>query len=252
MKNIILLTSAYYAQEMYPYLLRANPDVAYINVSSPDELQAFPDDFLQESRLISFGSRFYVKKSLMDRVGFQSYNFHPGPPEFPGWAPFNFGIFSKVKQFGATLHFMNHKIDSGEIIAVKRFDCESMTTSNELMDETTQAMFELFVRFCPQFAHHQAPLSVINQQWSGVLTTKKDFQDHCLIDLKIDKEALTHRINSFGEGDGLSLPFLVLDGETYIYSKTGMREDQNTYDLHGFLFVKTKDSKNLKVSFGAG
>ena len=48
-------------------------------------------------------------------------NFHPGPPERRGIGCTNYAIYEKSKNYGVTLHEINEKIDSGNILKVKRF-----------------------------------------------------------------------------------------------------------------------------------
>ena len=71
--------------------------------------------------LISFLNSVYIDKSIRKKIKINSFNFHPGPPEYPGFGCYNFALLDKVNYYGSTIHIINDKFDNGKIINVKRF-----------------------------------------------------------------------------------------------------------------------------------
>ena len=71
--------------------------------------------------LISFLNPAYINKSIRNKIKKNSYNFHPGPPEYPGFGCYNFALLNKTKFYGSTIHVIDDKLDSGEIVNVKKF-----------------------------------------------------------------------------------------------------------------------------------
>ena len=71
--------------------------------------------------LISFLNSMYINKSVRKKIKINSFNFHPGPPEYPGFGCYNFAMLDKVNFYGSTVHIINDKFDSGKIINVKKF-----------------------------------------------------------------------------------------------------------------------------------
>ena len=63
----------------------------------------------------------YINKSVRKKIKINSFNFHPGPPEYPGFGCYNFAMLDKVNFYGSTVHIINDKFDSGKIINVKKF-----------------------------------------------------------------------------------------------------------------------------------
>ena len=59
---------------------------------------------------------------VLAALGYGAYNFHPGPPEYPGWAPAHFALYEGATEFGATFHAMAARVDAGPIIDVLCFD----------------------------------------------------------------------------------------------------------------------------------
>ena len=71
--------------------------------------------------LISFLNSRYIDSTVRKKIKLGSFNFHPGPPEYPGFGCYNFALLDKVKFYGSTLHVINDKFDNGKIINVKKF-----------------------------------------------------------------------------------------------------------------------------------
>ena len=70
--------------------------------------------------IISYLARWIVPRDLLQRAG-TAINFHPGPPEYPGYGCNNFAIYDEAREYGVTCHHMAPRVDTGAIIAVKRW-----------------------------------------------------------------------------------------------------------------------------------
>ncbi len=62
-----------------------------------------------------------VPTQVLDQLGFGAYNFHPGPPAYPGFAPAQFALHERAAEFGATAHVMAVRVDEGPIVGVELF-----------------------------------------------------------------------------------------------------------------------------------
>jgi methionyl-tRNA formyltransferase len=72
-------------------------------------------------------------------------NLHMAPlPEYRGCNQFSFAILEKRKEFGTTLHVLDQGIDSGDIIAEKRFAIPEFTNVQSLHDMTEKHSIQLF------------------------------------------------------------------------------------------------------------
>ena len=72
-------------------------------------------------RLIAFCTSVIVPAEVLDAVMAPAYNFHPGPPTYPGSHVASFAIYDGADMFGATAHEMAAKVDSGPIVGVEWF-----------------------------------------------------------------------------------------------------------------------------------
>src|SRR5665213_475214 len=122
MLDTILLLAGAAEQSILPLALRGhNPLLTVIPVGSAAELAALDPDLLRRARLIAFVTAEIVPPSVLARLGYGAFNFHPGPPSYPGWAPAHFALYDEARQFGATLHVMVEQVDAGPIIDVAFF-----------------------------------------------------------------------------------------------------------------------------------
>ncbi len=93
--------------------------------------------------IISYLSRWIVAPPLLSRAKL-AINFHPGPPEYPGYGCNNFAVYEGADQFGTTCHHMAPQIDAGPIIAVARFPLLPGDTGGTLLLRTYDYQLVLF------------------------------------------------------------------------------------------------------------
>jgi methionyl-tRNA formyltransferase len=238
LSTIILLTSRYYTKRLIDLSVQKVPHVAVIYVQHPNELLHFDVDFLKSSRLISFGSRFYVKPELLSLIGYGSYNFHPGPSNYPGWAPFNFAIYNDASKYGVTVHQMTPTLDSGSIIGSQIFDIPPDCSVQQIMDITTEYMYALYDELVLDFATRETTLPDINENWSGHMWTKRDFEKMCQIPVDITEGELIRRLHAFGEGDSINVPYIQLDSNRFEYTTSTDDQEPESLHLFGHRFTK--------------
>ena len=78
-----------------------------------------------------------------------SENFHPGPPEYPGIGCTNFAIYDAASTFGVTCHHMNPKVDTGNMVSVKRFPLYDNDTVFSLTQRCYGYIFQQFYEIAP-------------------------------------------------------------------------------------------------------
>jgi methionyl-tRNA formyltransferase len=117
--TIILLTSAAVQPVFRSVLSAHNPDLTIIPAETLAELNALEPDRLARARLIAFVTGIIVPAKVLDGLGYGAYNFHPGPPAYPGWAPAHFALYERATEFGATAHVMAARVDEGPIVGAE-------------------------------------------------------------------------------------------------------------------------------------
>jgi len=95
--------------------------------------------------LISVQFHEILKKEHLNTAKERAVNLHMAPvPEYRGCNQFSYAIYNQDSSFGTTLHIMDEGIDSGDIIAERRFNISSTTTVEELLNKTVQESKKLF------------------------------------------------------------------------------------------------------------
>lgn len=103
-------------------------------------------DDIRPDFIISYNYRHILSKEMIGLVGGRAVNLHIS------YLPYNRGSFPNVWSFledtpkGVTIHYMDERIDTGDIIAQKEVaineDKETLRTSYELLHSEIQALFK--------------------------------------------------------------------------------------------------------------
>lgn len=131
------------SNERYPdYDLNVLANAHGITVlEGPDQMkQLGPVDYI-----ISVQFNQILTKEQISLASILAVNLHMAPlPEYRGCNQFSFAILEGKSEFGVTLHRLEEGIDSGAIIAEKRFPIHPGITVEQLFNRTETVSYELF------------------------------------------------------------------------------------------------------------
>jgi methionyl-tRNA formyltransferase len=196
--TIILLTGPVEEAALSAVLRQYNPQLDVRPAKSFDELEAFDKSVLARARLIAFVTSVVVPAQILGALGFGAYNFHPGPPQFPGWVPAHFAIYGKASHFGATAHHMVERVDAGPIVGFKMFIIPPGTGVLRLQELAFIELARLFWALAPALATQSEPLAELPVKWDGGRSTRRMYAAMCEIPIDVSKEELERRIEVFG------------------------------------------------------
>jgi methionyl-tRNA formyltransferase len=216
-QTILLLTR----REEYPFLaewLRGPaPGVAVVWTPDLPALNAIDESTFANARLISFLNGVIVPRQILARLGCGAYNFHPGPPRYPGSAPATFAILDDAAAFGVTLHEMHERVDTGPIVDFALFSVPPEITLNALEQLTYIALIKLFQKFAADLACRAAPLPFLKTSWSGQRSTRRAYAELCEIPPDISPADLARRLRALGVDTGAARPWLNLHGHRFAF-----------------------------------
>jgi len=199
MFDTIILLSGQVEQRALPLVLQGHhPGLTVIALDTAAELAALNNDVLERARLITFVTPEIVPKRILDALGYGAFNFHPGPPTYPGWAPAHFALYERAAEFGATLHVMVEKVDAGPIVDVERFPVPADISVIGLEGHAYGHLARLFWRWGKYLATDPAPPPTLPLQWGGRTYSKRAYRELCDIPPDIAKDELDRRIRVFG------------------------------------------------------
>ena len=197
--TIILLTSAVERTIFTSVLSTHNPCLTIIPVETLADLNALEPDTLARSRLIAYVTGVIVPANVLDQLGYGAYNFHAGPPTYPGWAPAHFALYKRATEFGATAHVMVARVDEGPVVGVEMFSIPPGASVASLEGMAYARLSYLFWSLAKPLAIRGEPLPELPLRWSGSKSTRRDYAALCDIPLDITRDELDHRIEVFGE-----------------------------------------------------
>jgi methionyl-tRNA formyltransferase len=209
MKTIILLIgTAGQELALTKLLAEHNAALSFRCVPTLEELTAIEPEVLGDARLVAFTSGVIVPRSILARLGYGAYNFHPGPPDYPGWAPAHFALYDGARTFGATAHAMAQRVDCGDIIGVESFVIPDNVSVRELEQIAFVRLAHLFWRLARGIACETGPLRTLPMAWSGTKSTRRMYEKLCEIPANIDPGELARRIRAFND-DFRAIPLTV-------------------------------------------
>ncbi|MDC0943027.1 phosphoribosylglycinamide formyltransferase [Pelagibacteraceae bacterium] len=86
-----------------------------------------------------------ISKNFIKRFGKKIINIHPSLlPKFKGLDTFKRALNNKEKKTGCTVHYVNEKLDSGQIIAQRSFYINPEDNENTLKQKTKVLEYRLF------------------------------------------------------------------------------------------------------------
>jgi hypothetical protein len=213
MFDTIILLCGEAERSVLPHALRGhNPHLVVIPVGTPADLAALSPVVLRRARLIAFVTTIIVPSEILDRLGYGAFNFHPGPPEYPGWAPAHFALYDRASEFGATAHVMVEQVDAGPIVDVARFPIPADIPVLGLEGLAYAHLAQLFWRMAKSLATDPAPLPPLPIQWGAKKYSRRNYRAICDMPLDIPKDEFDRRIKVFGGNHFGMAPTIRLHG----------------------------------------
>jgi methionyl-tRNA formyltransferase len=196
--TIILLAGPAEQSPLGLVLREHNPRLTIQPIATAEDLVALDQALVRRARLIAFSSPTIVPRAILQNLGYGAYNFHPGPPQYPGWAPAHFALYEEATEFGATAHLMADRVDSGPIIDVLSFAIPAGVSVLALEGLAYAHLARLFWALAKELATSEQPLPAKPVQWSGRKNSRRAYAAICDIPLDITRDELELRMRVFG------------------------------------------------------
>jgi len=174
--RVILLMKDPEAAFFRDILGAANPRLTISHAPDLDRLQGLSARPDPGCRLIAFSTQIIVPATVLQRLAFNAYNFHPGPPNYPGSRPSAFAVYNGAQEFGVTLHQMAARVDSGPIIAARRFSIPKVAVATDVAMEAYGTLLRLAMAFAPALVAIDQPLPTSEERWSGKKYRLQDYE----------------------------------------------------------------------------
>jgi methionyl-tRNA formyltransferase len=149
--------------------------------------------------IISYLSRWVVPEYLLKKAKVASINFHPASPDYPGIGCYNFALYEEAKEYGVTCHHMASRVDTGAIIAVKRFPVFPTDNVATLLLRTYDYLLVLFYEIVSLILEGKE-LPVSEERWTRKPFSRKELDELRRITPDMTKEEIAKRIRATAFG----------------------------------------------------
>lgn len=160
----------------------------------PDDVGRWKGDYI-----ISYLSRWVVPDYLLKNATFAAINFHPASPEYPGIGCNNFALYEEAREYGVTCHHMAPHVDTGAIIATKRFPIFATDDVATLLSRTYAYQLVLFYEIASLIREGRG-LPASEEQWTRKPFTRREFHELGRIAPDMTKEEMARRIRATSYG----------------------------------------------------
>jgi len=179
-------------------------------VPFPDAARNWEGDYI-----VSYLSRWVVPDDLLRAARKAAINFHPAPPEYPGIGCNNFALYENAKEYGVTCHHMAPKVDTGRIIAVRRFPIYDNDDVEALLKRTYEYQLSLFFEMAKLMTEgKELPFS--QEIWTRPPFTRKQFNELFKITPEMDKDEIARRVRALTYGP--YRPYVEIKGYKFVYA----------------------------------
>lgn len=126
-------------QKLQQPAVKIYAEQANLNILQPTNLKS--EDFLAELKALNANLQIVVAfrmlpEAVWNMPQFGTFNLHASLlPQYRGAAPINWAIINGEKETGVTTFFLQHKIDTGDIIDQQKVIIEPNETAGELHDK---------------------------------------------------------------------------------------------------------------------
>ena len=156
-----------------------------LKVLQPNNLKS--EEFLAELRSLEATLQIVVAFRMLPEVVWNmpkngTFNLHASLlPQYRGAAPINWAVINGEKESGVTTFFLQHRIDTGDIILQERVAITDNMTAGELHDELMDFGAKLVVKTLDAIESGNCPSTPQNDSFE-LKDAPKIFKDTCKID----------------------------------------------------------------------
>lgn len=175
----------------------------------PEAVRAWQGDYI-----ISYLSRWVVPAEVLGRARKAAVNFHPASPDYPGIGCNNFALYENATTYGVTCHHMAAHVDTGPIVAVRRFPVLPDDNVETLLRRTYENQIALFFEIAAVMARGgELPLS--DETWRRRPFSRKEFNELFRITPDMAPDEIARRVRAVSYG--AYQPYVELGGYRFEY-----------------------------------
>ena len=159
----------------------------------PEEIRNWSGDYI-----LSYLCRWVVPLAVIESAA-TAINFHPASPDYPGIGCNNYALYENASEYGATCHHMLSRVDTGKIIAVKRFPVFPTDDVDSLLTRTYEFQLTLFYEVVSTILNGQL-LPESTETWTRPPRSRKEFNELGVITPDMNDDEVARRVRAISYG----------------------------------------------------
>jgi len=166
--------------------------------------------------VLSYLSKKILKKKFLQSTKQYNINFHPGNSKYPGIGCFNFALYNNEKNYGVTAHIMSEKVDTGKIIAERKFKIKKNFNVKMISERSYLEMFKLYKEILYMIKNNEVKFSSI--EWKRKPYQRSDLNNLSKINFNDTKLTILKKIRcTYFEGK--PKPYTLIKGIKFNFEK---------------------------------
>lgn len=155
-----------------------------------------------------------IKEPLISTPRYGCINFHPAIlPDWKGTAGYNVAILNKLEEWGATAHYVNENIDTGDIIKIYKFNFDyRYETAMSLEEKTQKIQVDLYKSVITDVKNNGKLECIPQKSNEGVYISRNEMESMKEIDINNDDIDLKIRAFWFPPYTGA---YIEINGKKY-------------------------------------
>ena len=149
--------------------------------------------------ILSYLCRWVIPLTVIQSAEKGAINFHPASPDYPGIGCNNYALYENASEYGATCHHMAGKVDTGKIIAVKRFPVFSTDDVSSLLLRTYEFQLVLFYEIVGKILNRE-PLPEPDEHWTRHPRSRREFNELGVITSEMTDDEVARRVRAVSYG----------------------------------------------------
>jgi methionyl-tRNA formyltransferase len=160
----------------------------------PKAIQNWSGDYI-----LSYLCRWVIPESVIRSAHKEAINFHPASPDYPGIGCNNYALYENATEYGATCHHMLSQVDTGKIIAVKRFPVFPTDDVSSLLQRTYEFQLVLFYEVVSTIINGK-PLPESEEIWTRPPRSRREFNELGIITPEMSDDEVNRRVRAISYG----------------------------------------------------
>jgi len=229
-----------------------------LNILQPEKLKA--PEFLSELKALNADLQIVVAFRMLPEVVWNmpalgTFNLHGSLlPQYRGAAPINWAVINGEKETGVTTFFLQHEIDTGNIIFREKTDIQENDTAGDIHDKLMHIGANLVLKTVKAIEENNYPQtaqSVYIAQGEQEKHAPKIFKEDCKIDWTKTATAIHNHIRGLSPYPTAFTELISPDGKSYPIKifKTLKEEIGHTYSIGS---IQTDQKTYIKVAVTNG